>query len=84
MIVVYSKSRIKGLEGVYANPDLFNGDTEICDTVYTNDEAIKTAYESKGIKVETIAKPRAKKPKPVEVVEPTPVVMTETPTTIEG
>jgi rRNA-processing protein FCF1 len=59
MNIIYSKTEIKDLEGIYADPELFNGDTESGKiTVYTNDEAIKKAYESKGIEVLAISQPK--------------------------
>ena len=61
MNVIYSDSRIEGLKGVYASPSLFNGDTEKCTQVFTDEENIANAYKAKGIKVDTI--PRTSKAK---------------------
>ena len=58
--VIYSNATVKGLEGVYASPDLFDGDTEYCVLFYTDDAKIKKAYEAKGIKVEPIKKSQPK------------------------
>ena len=56
MNVIYSNTKIEGLKGVYANPSLFNGDTEVCSVAYTDDVLIKEAYENKGIEVKSISK----------------------------
>ena len=61
MIVIYSKKKIDGLNGIYANPSFFNGDTENCKLVYTDRQDIKLAYEKKGIKVEILPKVAVKK-----------------------
>jgi hypothetical protein len=58
MKVIYSKNKVEGITGIYADPLLFNGDTESCDLVYTNNAKIKLAYEAKGIQV--IELPKAK------------------------
>ncbi len=56
--IIYSTKKIKGIDGVYASPSLFNGDTENCDIVYTNEAKIRESYEAKGIKVVPIVKPK--------------------------
>mgnify|MGYP006995581279 CR=1 FL=1 len=64
MTVIYSRNRVEGVKGFYADPSLFNGDTENCHLVYTDSKEIQKAYELKGIKVEPITKkkePRASK-----------------------
>jgi hypothetical protein len=61
MNIIYSDEKIEGLEGVYANPSLFNGDLENCQAVYTDREEIKQAYEKRGIKVLPLPKPKSKK-----------------------
>jgi len=59
MNIIYSKTEIKDLEGVYADPELFNGDTESGTiVVYTDSDAIKSAYENKGVEVVAIPKKR--------------------------
>jgi len=58
MKVIYSSKRVEGLIGVYADPLLFNGDTESCTSVYTDSAKIRTVYEAKGIRVEEL--PRQK------------------------
>ena len=63
MNIIYSDKVIKGLEGIYADASLFNGDTEICDAVYTDSIDIKSAYEKKGIQVFPIKKTRQTTPK---------------------
>lgn len=63
MIVIYSSKKIKGLDGVYASPALFNGDTENCTIAYTDDTDIKSAYEAKGILVKSIKTPPRAIPK---------------------
>jgi len=61
MTIIYSKNKIDGLNGIYANPSIFNGDTENCKLVYTDKQDIKLAYEKKGIKVEILPKVASKK-----------------------
>ncbi len=69
--IIYSKKKIDGLQGIngfYANPALFNGDTENCDIVYTDDAKIREAYESKSIEVKAIPQNKPKvEPKPKAV-----------------
>ena len=61
MNIIYSEKQIEGLNGIYANPSLFNGDTENCTAVYTNDNEIKEAYVKKGVEVLEIPKVKQKK-----------------------
>lgn len=64
MNIIYSNKKISGLDGIYADPDLFDGSTENCETVYTDSEEIKNAYQAKGIEVYPITKEvRKKQPK---------------------
>ena len=59
MIVIYSRKKVQGLAGVYADPELFNGDTESgTKLVYTDDEKIRLAYEKKNVKVEPLTTPK--------------------------
>lgn len=52
MIIIYSNEKVKGLEGVYANPLYFLEVNKSATKVYANNEAIKEAYESVDIEVE--------------------------------
>ena len=56
MTIIYSTKRIEGLSGIYANPSLFNGDTENCKQVFSDNDEIKKAYFAKGIKVSDLPK----------------------------
>jgi len=63
MNIIYSVKKLKGVDGVIANPNLFNGDTECCTACYTDDLTIKRAYELKGIQVFPITQKRVATPK---------------------
>ena len=52
--LIYSEEKVKGIKGCYASPRLFNGDTESCDLVYTDDENILKAYRAKGIEAQPL------------------------------
>jgi hypothetical protein len=51
MNVIYSKTRVDGLNGRYIAPNLFAGVIRGAKVCYTDSEVIAGAYEAKGIKV---------------------------------
>jgi len=52
MRVIYSNTKIKGLEGTYKNPLFFDGIDPFADEVYTDDETIAEAYKKQsGVKI---------------------------------
>jgi len=59
--LIYSDEIVEGMEGCYASPRLFNGDTDICNLVYTDDEDIAKIYKAKGVKVLPLKKTVKKK-----------------------
>ena len=61
MNIIYSNKKVEGILGVYANPELFNGDTENVKVCYTDDDKIKEAYEAKGIEVLPVTQKRTRK-----------------------
>lgn len=60
MVVIYSDKKRAGLEGVYADPALFDGNTENCTLVYADDPKIVEAYTKKGIEVTPFTKAQKK------------------------
>lgn len=51
MIVIYSKTAVKGVGGVYCDPLLFDGVDSRATLVITKDKHIQDAYAEKGITV---------------------------------
>ena len=61
MTVIYSKNKVDNLVGAYADPDLFDGNTEVCNVCYTDNQKINEAYAKKGIEVRPLTQPQLKK-----------------------
>ena len=55
MTLIYSNTKIDGLEGAYRNPLFFDG-IEKAKLVYTNNKEIAKAYKDAGVEVKNIAK----------------------------
>jgi len=53
MTLIYSNTKIEGLEGVYRNPLFFNG-VEKAELVYTDNKKIAEAYKKNGVEVKSI------------------------------
>ena len=60
MNIIYSKTKKRGLDGIYADPSLFNGDTENVSVCYTDNQEIKDAYEKRGITVMPFTQTRSR------------------------
>lgn len=56
MILIYSNTKIEGLEGAYRNHAFFDGVEEGAEVVYTDDKRIKEAYAAKEIEVKALPK----------------------------
>lgn len=61
-IIIYSAALVAGLIGRYIDPEQFAGETKSATLVYTDDEAIKTAYEELGVEVLPIPGNETKEP----------------------
>ena len=58
MTVIYSKTRIDGLEGRYIDPALYSGPISGATVVYADDQAIAADYD--GAEVKPITKPKTR------------------------
>ncbi len=56
MTLIYSNTKIEGLEGAYRNPAFFDGVEEGAEVVYTDDKKIKEAYAAQKVEVKALPK----------------------------
>ena len=82
MTLIYSQTKILGLEGNYSNPAYFDGNIDAGATlVFTEREDIAECAKLKGIKVKGFTKQPPKKAE--ATTEPKPSVDTEKPVEVE-
>ena len=73
MVLIYSQTKVLGVEGVYSNPAYFDGNIDAGTTVVVTDrEDIAECAKAKGIKVRGFTKQPPKKAE--ATVEPKPSI----------